>query len=138
MNLSKTAKYAIRVVSYMALKKQKLYSASHLTETLNVSDKYLKRILTTLSNHNVINSVQGRYGGFYLNKSIDDIYLYEIIVAVEDIDKYLGCVLGFSNCSDNDPCSLHHNWTSIKMELIKFLKTTSVAEVAINFKKNKF
>ncbi len=132
MNLSKTAKYAIRVVSYMALKKQELYSAAHLIQVLGVSDKYLKRILTILSNHNIIKSVQGRYGGFRLNKSTDDIYLYEIINTVEDIDKYLGCVLGFSECSCETPCSLHYNWGGIKQEFAAFLKNTSISEVLKN------
>ncbi len=132
MNLSKTAKYAIRVVSYMALQKKELYSASHLIETLNVSDKYLKRILTTLANQDIIKSIQGRYGGFRLNRSTDDINLYEIIEAVEDIQKYSGCVLGFTECSADNPCSLHHNWMPVKNKLIGFLKKTNISEVVKN------
>ncbi|PID88547.1 MAG: transcriptional regulator [Bacteroidia bacterium] len=132
MNLSKTAKYAIRVVSYMALKNQELYSASHLIQALDVSDKYLKRILTVLSNHHIIKSVQGRYGGFRLNKSTENIHLYEIINAVEDIDKYLGCVLGFAECSCETPCSLHHNWMPIRQEFTAFLENTSISEVLKN------
>ncbi len=132
MNLSKTAKYAIRVVSYMALKRQNLYSASHLTSVLGVSDKYLKRILTTLSNHNIIQSIQGRYGGFRLNKSTDNIHLYEIIDTVEDMDKYSGCVLGFEECTCENPCSLHESWMPVKAELLSFFKQTSISEVIEN------
>ncbi len=132
MNLSKTSKYAIRVVSYMALKNQELYSASHLIEELKVSDKYLKRILTTLSNHSIIKSLQGRYGGFKLNKKIEDINLYEIINAVEDINKYTGCVLGFQNCTDESPCSLHKDWVPIQRDLIGFFRNTTISEVVKN------
>ncbi len=132
MNLSKTAKYAIRVVSYMAIKKQDLYSASSLIDILNVSDKYLKRILTTLSNHSIIQSIQGRYGGFRLNKCAEEINLYEIISAVEDINKYTGCVLGLENCSDKSPCSLHENWMVVNKQLVLFLKETTIAKVVKN------
>ncbi len=132
MNLSNTSKYAIRVVSYMALKNKDLYSASYLIKELNVSDKYLKRILTTLSNHSIVQSIQGRYGGFRLNKSTNDITLYEIINSVEDINKYTGCVLGLDNCSDKSPCSLHKNWSVIKEQLIHFLKETTISEVVKN------
>ncbi len=132
MNLSKTSKYAIRVVSYMALKNQEIYSATQLSEALQVSDKYLKRILTTLSNHAIIQSLQGRYGGFRLNKRINDINLYEIIDAVEDINKYIGCVLGFQYCSEENSCSLHKDWAPIQEKLTKFFKNTTIAEVIKN------
>ncbi len=132
MNLSKTAKYAIRVISYMAVKQQELYSASQLIEALDVSDKYLKRILTTLSNHNVISSVQGRYGGFRLNKNIEDIHLYEIINTVEDVNKYSGCVLGLAECTCDNPCSLHDNWMPVKEELIDFFQKTNISDVIKN------
>ncbi len=116
----------------MAIKNRDLYSASFLIKELNVSDKYLKRILTTLSHHSIIQSVQGRYGGFRLGKSADNINLYEIVNAVEDIDKYIGCVLGLGDCSDESPCSLHDNWIVIKEQLIHFLKETTIAEVVKN------
>ncbi len=132
MNLSKTSKYAIRVINYMATKKQELYSASFLVEELKISDKYLKRILTTLSNNSIIKSVQGRYGGFKLNKNINEINLYEIIKSVENIDKYLGCILGLDECSDKNQCSLHENWKPIQKDFILFLKNTTISEVMKN------
>lgn len=116
----------------MALKKQNLYPASVLIKELNISDKYLKRILTTLTNHSIINSVQGRYGGFGLNKSVAEISLYEIVKAVENIEKYFGCVLGFESCSDENPCLLHKKWIPVREELMAFLKMTHVSDVINN------
>lgn len=132
MNLSNTAQYAIRVISYMALKKQDLYSASELIKELEVSDKYLKRILTTLSNSDIIKSVQGRYGGFSLHKDLKKISLFEIVKAVDNIEKYFGCILGFEDCSDENPCALHIKWTPLRNELLSFLKNTTMADVIKN------
>ena len=132
MNLSNTAQYAIRVISYMALKKQDLYSASELIKELKISDKYLKRILTTLSNHDIIKSVQGRYGGFGLHKDLEDISLFEIVKAVDNIEKYFGCVLGFEDCSDENPCALHTKWMPLRKELLVFLENTNMSDVIKN------
>jgi Rrf2 family protein len=132
MNLSNTAQYAIRVISYMAHKKQVLYSASDLIKELKISDKYLKRILTTLSNNDIIKSVQGRYGGFSLHKDLEKISLFEIVKAVDNIEKYFGCILGFEECSDENPCSLHTKWMPLKTELLAFLENTNMSDVIKN------
>ena len=132
MNLSNTAQYAIRVISYMALKQQDLYSASELIKELKISDKYLKRILTTLSNNDIIKSVQGRYGGFALHKNLEKINLFDIVKAVDNIEKYFGCVLGFENCSDENPCALHTKWAPLRGELSAFLKNTNMSDVIKN------
>jgi len=129
MNLSNTARYAIRVVSYMAYSKGDIYSASSLIKKMNISDKYLKRILTTLSKNGIIQSIQGRYGGFRLSKSIEKISICDIVTAVENKEKYFGCVLGFDECSDQNPCSLHKRWAPIRDELSAFLKENTIGDI---------
>jgi len=132
MNLSNTAQYAIRVISYMSLKQQDLYSAADLIKELKISDKYLKKILTTLSNNDIIMSVQGRYGGFALHKDLEEIHLFDIVKAVDNIEKYFGCVLGFEECSDENPCALHIKWAPFKTELLAFLENTNMSDVIKN------
>jgi Rrf2 family protein len=138
MNLSKTAQYAIRVISYMAIKKQNLYSASELIKKLKISDKYLKRILTTLSNSGILRSTQGRYGGFGLAKKPEDITLYEIVASIDNIEKYFGCILGFDECSDENPCSVHQQWAPIRNQIIDFLHNTTMSNVLDNSQILKF
>jgi len=129
MNLSNTSQYAIRVVSYMTFENETIYSASALISKLNVSDKYLKRILTQLSDHGILKSTQGRYGGYVLAKNPDKIRLIEIVEAMESVEKYFGCVLGFDECSDENQCSLHSKWAAIRNELMTFLNETTIKDV---------
>ncbi len=138
MNLSKTSQYAIRVISFMAYDNRQIYPASVLVKKLKISDKYLKRLLTTLSKHGIVRSIQGRYGGFVLDKKPENIFIYDIVAAVENIEKYYGCILGFSECSDENPCPLHEKWAPIRDELINLLKNTSIADVVKNPKIMKF
>ncbi|PLX01506.1 MAG: hypothetical protein C0595_14440 [Marinilabiliales bacterium] len=132
MNLSNTSQYAIRVVSYMTFEDEDIYSASSLISKLGVSDKYLKRILTQLSEHGILRSTQGRYGGYILGKSPDKITLIEIVQAMESVEKYFGCVLGFESCTDEDPCTLHNKWAPIRNELMEFLNKTTIKDVLSN------
>jgi len=109
-----------------------IYSASTLISKLNVSDKYLKRILTKLTESGLLKSIQGRYGGFQLAKSADKIALIEIVASMESIEKYFGCVLGFEQCSDENPCSLHEKWVPVRTELLLFLNRTKISDVIEN------
>jgi Rrf2 family iron-sulfur cluster assembly transcriptional regulator len=132
MNLSKTAQYAIRVICYMSRDSKQIYPASVLVKKLKISDKYLKRILTTLAKQKIVRSIQGRYGGFVLNKKPEEIYLSDIVSAVENIDIYYGCILGFKECSDENPCPLHEKWVPIRDAFFSFLRNNSIADILKN------
>jgi Rrf2 family protein len=137
MNLSKTSQYAIRILSYMARFPEVLHSAGHLVKTLNVSDKYLRRILTDLSKAGLIRSVQGRDGGYTFEKRPEQISVMDIINAVEGMEKYRGCVLGFDECSDENPCVLHHEWASVRNKMCKGMLSDNLLHIASNLQISK-
>lgn len=129
MKLSKTSEYALRVLSYMVNSDKQVFSAKFLVNTLAVPDKYLRRLMTDLSKKELVQSIQGREGGYILAKKSSNIYISQIIDAVEGLDKYDGCIMGFSTCGDENPCSLHKNYAPIKEQLHHFLSTTTLAEL---------
>jgi Rrf2 family protein len=129
MNLTSTSRYSIRILSYMALQDERLISAKHLVERLHISDKYLRGLMTKLVKQGLVKSIQGRDGEYEISKPYQELYLIEIIRAVEDISKYTGCVLGFEECSSENPCALHDRWNNIKTDTVQFLKTTTLADI---------
>jgi Rrf2 family protein len=129
MRLSKTSEYALRVLSFMINSDTEMFSAKFLIKKLDVPDKYLRRLMTDLSKNGFIRSVQGRDGGYVFAKSATDIYLSQVVDAVEGMDKYQGCILGFGKCSDDNPCSLHTKYAPIRNDLIHFLSSTTISEL---------
>lgn len=129
MNLTSTARYAIRILSFMALQDTNLVSAKFMVEKLHISDKYLRGLMTKLTKQGLIRSIQGRDGGYEISKSYDELFLIEIIQAVEDVAKYTGCLLGFEVCSGSNPCALHDKWNEIKEDTTTFLNTTTLADI---------
>ncbi|OFX21038.1 MAG: hypothetical protein A2033_10445 [Bacteroidetes bacterium GWA2_31_9] len=132
MIFSKTTEYAIRILTYMATDYEKLYSAKSIVDKLNIPNKYMRRIMTNLSKSNFIMSIQGRDGGYKFIKSPDNIYLAEIIDSVDGIDKYMGCVLGFNECSPKSTCAMHKSWTETKEKLYNTLSKTSLSNLIKN------
>jgi Rrf2 family protein len=127
MRLSKTSEYALRVLSFMINSDLQVFSAKLLVESLNVPDKYLRRIMTDMSKYGFIKSIQGREGGYVFAKNANRIFISDVIDAVEGMDRYRGCILGFDRCSDEHPCSLHKRYSEVRDKSIEFLNTTSIA-----------
>jgi len=131
MKLSNTSEYAIRILGFMAREPERKFSAKYMVEKLKISDKYLRRILTSLTKSGIIISTQGREGGYAFQKKIQDIFLSDIIDVTEGMEKYMGCVLGFSECSDSNPCAFHKEWVKARVTMIQSFKNTSLADLSL-------
>lgn len=129
MKLSKTSEYALRILIYMAKEPNNLYSAKQLIEELQVSDKYLRRLMTDLSKSGFIRSVQGRDGGYIFIKRPYEIFLYDIIDSVEGMEKLNSCVLGFEMCSCTNPCAMHNTWQYIRNDLNNLFRKTKLSDM---------
>jgi Rrf2 family protein len=132
MKLSKTSEYALRVLAYMINSDMQVFTAKHLVETLDVPNKYLRRLMTDMSKHGFIKSMQGREGGYVFARNADKIFLNEVIDAVEGIDKYQGCIMGHHKCSDENPCSLHKSYAPLRDSEMDYFRRTSIKELKDN------
>jgi len=129
MRFAKTTEYAIRVMVYLSHNRDEMYSVNRLHTILNIPNKYLGKLMTKLAIAGLVNVSQGKQGGYQLNKDRSPIYLEEIINIVESLDNYNRCVLGFDNCSDENPCSLHTYWVKPKEGIINLIQNTSLDDL---------
>ena len=60
-----------------------------LSETLGISDSYLKKITRQLVVSGLMTSKASKRGGFVLNKEMEDISLLEIFNAIEGKEKFI-------------------------------------------------
>lgn len=129
MNFSKTSKYALRILGHMAKDENALYSAQQLHKEIDVPEKYLRRLLTDLSKSGFIKSSQGRNGGFTFSRDIAQIYLSEIVDAVDGLDSISGCILGYDSCAFNYKCPMHEIWEETKKNVIQTLSKTTLKDI---------
>lgn len=126
MLISNTAQYAIRILLYMAAHPVRKYSAAELIHELDISDKYLRKIMTGLAKAGFINSTGGRQGGYIFEKPVNEIRIGDIVFSIEGKEKYMKCMLGFEECSDEHPCKLHSTWLGIRNDIFNILNNTSL------------
>ncbi|MBP5467441.1 MAG: Rrf2 family transcriptional regulator, partial [Clostridia bacterium] len=73
-------------------------SASALEDRISVSGKYLEKIMRMLSARGIITANRGANGGYYLAKPPEEIRIGEIVRALEDDMRIIGCVGNKSGC----------------------------------------
>jgi Rrf2 family transcriptional regulator, iron-sulfur cluster assembly transcription factor len=134
MDLSKTTRYAIRLMSYMASSGEKNHSSADLHLRLGIPRQYLRQLMTRLAKKDLLQSDKGRTGGFTLARSANLIFLSEIIAATDDTPLFQSCVLGFENCRLDGKCPLHDKWTEARQKMIMTFELISLSDMEIKLK----
>jgi len=129
MRFQKTTEYAIRVMVYLAKHKTKRFSANTLHKKLDIPYKYLSRLMSKLSAADLVDVRSGKLGGYKMKHKLSEIYLYQIADLVEGLEDYERCLLGFPNCSDERPCSIHQQWMDHREGIRDMLYNTSLADL---------
>lgn len=129
MRLSKTSEYAIRVMIWLCRHKDEIHSVNNMHEELDISYKYLAKLMRKLASANLVEVIRGKKGGYRLSSSSKEIYLYQIVDVVDGLDDYSRCVLGFSECSETNPCPMHKVWKRPITELRDTLYNTSLRDL---------
>ncbi|SFV64426.1 Rrf2 family transcriptional regulator [hydrothermal vent metagenome] len=131
MQLSNTSQYAIRMLTYMADRKDSsLINAVELSETLQIPYKFLTKIMTALVKAELVISIRGREGGYSLSKKSSDIKVDDILNIFHDSIQDEQCLLGIGFCNGMCKCALHDQWMEPKILLQKMFRESSLADIA--------
>lgn len=130
MILSNTTEYGIRLLTLIARESDSFCSAKTLIDKLKISDKYARKLLTQLTKAGFVKSMHGRDGGYMLAKPASEIKILDVIKTFEAENKIFSCVLGFSECSGDNPCAMHLAWLPVRDKMLDTFSNNSLANVA--------
>ncbi|NIM19386.1 MAG: Rrf2 family transcriptional regulator [Candidatus Latescibacteria bacterium] len=133
MRLLKTSEYAIRVLSHMARNEAERYSVSSLHRALGIPYKYLGRLMRKLTKAGLVDAARGKTGGYVITRPPGSIHLIEIVEAVEGLEDFDHCILGFEACSSDQPCPLHDQWGVQRDSIRRMLEEASLEDLALKF-----
>lgn len=127
---SKTCEYAIRAVFFIAHKTAVggRVSIREISAGIDSPEHFLAKILQDLSKRGILQSVKGPNGGFYLDETSLNRPLSEIVEAVDGNGIFIGCGLGLKQCSEINPCPLHHQFKTIRDQIHQLLQKTTIGE----------
>ena len=126
--LSKTCKTAIKAVIYLCSKfdNEENVGIKEVAEFINASEHTVGKILQTLARQNVINSMKGPTGGFYISEEQQKQPIINIVEAIDGKQIFSSCGLGLSKCSATHPCPIHNEYKEVRDLMEKIFREKNV------------
>jgi len=84
MQASSKYTIAIHICVFMYYTKGRLVSSQKIAESVDTNPVVIRRLIAELRKSNIIGSIPGAKGGFYLNRPAADITLWDIYLSVRD------------------------------------------------------
>lgn len=127
---SKTCEYAMRAIFYIAQRSQEgqRCGIKEIAEHIDSPEHFLAKILQKLSKEGLVQSIKGPHGGFYLDSESLNRPLGDIVSVIEGEKIFIGCGMGLSYCSEENPCPLHHDFKKVRNKITSMLMHTTVGQ----------
>ncbi|HEX9252632.1 MAG TPA: Rrf2 family transcriptional regulator [Ignavibacteriaceae bacterium] len=124
---SKKCEYGLQAVLFMAASENKIvYPAEEISRKLKIPKEFISKILQSLTESGIIKSKKGKSGGFKLAKRPSRIKLIDIVDAIDGLESFNSCVLGFPECSPDKPCPVHYQWGSLRTKAYEMLSSETL------------
>ena len=103
--------------------------ADDLARAIRVPRNYLGKVLHELTRAGLLRSTRGRQGGFRLAVPPAELSLLQIVSPFDDIGPSRRCLMGRPECSDLNPCPVHHRWKAVAEGIVRFFRDTTLADL---------
>lgn len=133
--LSRKTKYGLKALAFLAKwQDDSPVQISVISESENISQKFLESILLTLRKAGFLSSKKGKGGGYYLLKDASEIRIANVYRILEGPIAMVPCVsLNFyekcDDCPDEDACSVHRLMIQVRDNTLSILENTTLADL---------
>ena len=133
---SNSCKYGLRSVIYLTevSNVEQRVRAKEIADHLEVPLPFLSKILQDLARKGIISSIKGPNGGFYMTAEEKQQKVLDIVEAIDGLNRLTECALGLPECSNENPCPLHHQIKVYRDNLHHHLADNSLLELSQHLK----
>ncbi len=101
-----------------------------IADALDVSFHFLTKILQVLTHAKIMESYKGPNGGVRLAKPPEELFLIDIVEAIDGTSVFSTCLLGLPGCGVETPCPVHDEWAKSKDQIERLFRETSLAKLS--------
>jgi len=129
MRLTTKGRFAVTAMADLAMcDGRSPVTMAAISERQKISLSYLEQLFGKLRRSNIVESVRGPGGGYYLAKPAEKITIAEIIVAVDEPLDATKCG-GLGNCHDERQCITHDLWTGLNEKIFEYLASVTLQQL---------
>ncbi|GAB3485393.1 Fe-S cluster assembly transcriptional regulator IscR [Marinomonas epiphytica] len=129
MRLTTKGRYAVTAMLDLALHSDRgPVSLSDISNRQGISLSYLEQLFSKLRKQELVQSIRGPGGGYRLSRGHADIFVAQIVDAVNESVDATGCK-GRSDCQSGTTCLTHHLWCDLSDQIHDFLSQISLEQL---------
>jgi Rrf2 family protein len=130
LKLSTRGKYGFRAILELAINYGNgPISLKNISARLDISQKYLERLVKSLKSAGLVQSFRGAHGGYALAKHPSEIKLSEVIQTLEGSIAPSECVNNSAVCLRSKSCAARDVWIKMKEAMNGVLKSTTLQDI---------
>lgn len=116
---SKACEYAIRAVIFIAKRSEDGATTGivEIAKGIDAPQHFIAKILQELRKYDLVQSVKGPNGGFFVADLSKNITLADVVKAIDGDRIFKGCALGLKKCNEKKPCPLHDEFKLIREKM---------------------
>lgn len=99
-----------------------------IAQRQGISLSYLEQLFAKLRRRALVTSVRGPGGGYNLARQAAEIYIAEVIAAVDENVDTTRCG-GTQNCQNDGPCLTHDLWQDLSDRIYDYLNRISLQQL---------
>ncbi|GHG03223.1 Fe-S cluster assembly transcriptional regulator IscR [Thalassotalea marina] len=129
MKLTSKGRYAVTAMLDVAIHAADgPVSLADISERQGISLSYLEQLFSRLRKHGLVSSIRGPGGGYRLGKCSAQIFVADVISAVDESINATKCG-GKGDCQSGDQCLTHSLWADLSSRIEEFLQGISLSEL---------
>ncbi|MDC3145902.1 RrF2 family transcriptional regulator [Candidatus Pelagibacter sp.] len=132
MKLSSKGRYAVMALADLAkFDPNEPVSLRDISLRQGISLDYLEQLFLRLKKNNIVNSVRGIKGGYVLSKEASNIKISDILFAVDEKVKTIGCEKNSNKgCNGKTAkCITHDLWDELEDYINNFFEKKSLRDL---------
>ena len=131
MIVSAKGRYALRVMVHFAQRGGgEFIPLKEIAESEGISQKYLEAIMATLSKAGFVDAVQGKGGGYRLNRTPEEYTVGSILKLTEGGLSAVSCTSqGPTACSRTQCCQTKPMWERLDKMIDEFFEGITIADL---------
>jgi len=130
MRLTTKGRFAVTAMVDLATRGGKSpVTLSSISERQKISLSYLEQLFGKLRRNNIVESVRGPGGGYYLARPGSKISVAEIVVAVDEPLDATKCG-GLGDChGEQQACITHDLWMGLNEKILDYLESITLQQL---------
>ena len=128
MLITRRSDYAMRICR--VLQDGKVHNVREICQKEDIPRAFAYKMLRELEMADLVKSERGNQGGYYLNRKLEDLTLYDVVSITEGDLAILHCMK--EDCERNSgdmPCKVHQEVERIQRILVDEMQKKTIADI---------